>query len=123
MPRSLSRSKSPPYRRRYSPSPVGHSYSRRSRRDRSRSPYSNSYSRRKSPLSPRRGKSRSRTPRRWRSRSSTPRRYRRQRSRSSTKSPIHKSGSPSPSTDNKNAIERLRKEEEKKRLHEIHRLF
>ncbi|KAJ8628765.1 hypothetical protein MRB53_022088 [Persea americana] len=79
---------------------------------------------RKSPLSPRRGKSHSRTPRRRRSRSSTPRRYRRQRSRSSTKSPIHKSGSPSLSTDNKNAIERLRKEEEeKKRLHEIHRLF
>ncbi|KAF6172725.1 hypothetical protein GIB67_000783 [Kingdonia uniflora] len=38
MPRTVSRS--PSYRRRHSPSPVGHRYSRRSRRDRSRSPYS-----------------------------------------------------------------------------------
>ncbi|OWM69426.1 hypothetical protein CDL15_Pgr013887 [Punica granatum] len=42
MARSISRS--PSYRRRHSPSPVGRRSSRRSRRDRSRSPYSNSHS-------------------------------------------------------------------------------
>lgn len=116
MPRDLSRS--PSYRRRYSPSPVGHRYSRRSRRDRSRSPYSSSYSRRKSrSITPRRRKSRSPSPRRRRSPSSPiPRRYKRQRSRSSSLSSTRKSASPSfESTERNNANEKLRKDEEEKK--------
>ncbi|CAB4298222.1 unnamed protein product [Prunus armeniaca] len=130
MPRDLARSqsRSPSYRRRRSPSPVGHRGSRRSRRDRSRSPYSSySYSRRKSrSISPKRRRSRSPTPRRRKSRSPTPRRrksrspvlkrYKRQRSRSSSLSPIRKSSTSSLGLlEQKNASEKLRKEEEEEK--------
>ncbi|KAF3435185.1 hypothetical protein FNV43_RR22272 [Rhamnella rubrinervis] len=118
MPRDLSRSRSPSYRRRRSPSPVGHRHSRRSRRESSRSPYSSySQSRRKSrSVSPRRRRSRSPTVRRRRSHSRTLRHHKRQRSRSSSLSPIRKSSSPSlGSIERKNAIENLRKEEEEKK--------
>ncbi|KAL4275216.1 hypothetical protein AHAS_Ahas20G0085000 [Arachis hypogaea] len=118
MPRDLSRSRSPPHRRRHSPSPVGHRHSRRSRKDRSRSPYSSySHSRRKSrSISPRGHRSRSPTPRRHRSRSPATKRYRRHRSRSSSLSPVHKSSSSSlGSIEQKNVVDKQRKEEEKKR--------
>ncbi|KAK0590201.1 hypothetical protein LWI29_023898 [Acer saccharum] len=118
MPRELShsRSRSPSYRRRHSPSPR---YSRRSRRDRSRSPFS--HSRRKSrSISPRRRKARSPTPRRHKSRSPTPRRHKRQRSGSLSLSPTHKSLSPSlGSVEQKNASEKLRKEEEDKKRRQL----
>lgn len=73
--------------------------------------------RRKSPsVSPRRRRSRSPTLRRRRSRSPTPRHHKRQRSRSSTPSPIGKSSSSSlGSIERKNASEILRKEEEEKK--------
>nr|DAD24587.1 TPA_asm: hypothetical protein HUJ06_026052 [Nelumbo nucifera] len=73
-----------------------------------------SFTRRKShSISPRRRKSRSPTTRRRKSRSPTPRRHKRQRSRSTTVSPINRSRSPSlGSTERKNAIEKLKKEEE-----------
>ncbi|GKV23828.1 hypothetical protein SLEP1_g33518 [Rubroshorea leprosula] len=122
MPRDLSRSRSPSYRRRHSPSPVGNKYSRRSRRDRGRSPNSSySYSRRKSrSLTPRRRRSRSPATRRHKSRSLTPRRYKKQRSRSSSLTPTHKSSSPSLGLiEQKNATEKLKKEEEKKRYIDI----
>ncbi|WOL01126.1 hypothetical protein Cni_G09840 [Canna indica] len=114
MPRTVSRS--PPYRRRRSPSPRYNS--RRSRRDRSRSPYSH---RRKSRSpSPRRRKSHSRSPRKWTSRSPSLRRHKRQRSRSMSISPTNKSESPSlDSIERKNALEKKRQEEEKKRLLDI----
>ncbi|KAI9178534.1 hypothetical protein LWI28_027612 [Acer negundo] len=118
MPRELShsRSRSPSYRRRHSPSPR---YSRRSRRDRSRSPFS--HSRRKSrSISPRRGKGHSPTPRRRKSRSPTPRRHKRQRSGSISLSPTHKLLSPSlGSVEQKNASEKLRKEEEEKKRRQL----
>ncbi|KAF9608433.1 hypothetical protein IFM89_009799 [Coptis chinensis] len=110
-------SRSPSYRRRYSPSsPVGHRHSRRSRRDRSRSPYSRSRRRSRS-TSPRRHKSRSPTPRRRTIRSPTPRRHKKRRSTSSSVSPINnKSSSPSVGAiDRKNAIEKLKIEEEEKK--------
>ncbi|KAA3463320.1 F-box family protein [Gossypium australe] len=120
MPRDMSRlrSRSPSYRRRQSPSPVRERYRRRSRRDRSLSPYSSySHSRRKSrSISPRRYKSRSPSARRHKSRSPTPKRYKRQRSRSSSLSPTHKSSSPNVgSIDCKNACEKLKKEEEERK--------
>ncbi|TYH22967.1 hypothetical protein ES288_A04G172200v1 [Gossypium darwinii] len=120
MPRDMSRlrSRSPSYRRRQSPSPVRHRYGRRSRRDRSLSPYSSySHSRRKSrSISPRCNKSRSPSARRHKSRSPTPKRYKRQRSRSSSLSPTHKSSSPNlGSIDCKNACEKLKKEEEERK--------
>ncbi|KAH0453905.1 hypothetical protein IEQ34_018229 [Dendrobium chrysotoxum] len=66
--------------------------------------------------SPRWRKSRSPTPRRRKSRSPSPRRHRRQRSRSTTQSPIKKSPSPSVrSIEQTNSIEKLRKEEEEKK--------
>ncbi|CAL5438844.1 unnamed protein product [Camellia sinensis] len=127
-------SRSPSYRRRYSPSPapVRDRYSRRSRRDRSRSPYSYSRRlfhgieeaapslflaiRRSRSISPRRRKSPSPTPRRRKSRSPTPRHYKRQTSISNSLSPPSKSHSPSSgSIERKNAIEKLRKEEEEKK--------
>ncbi|KHG21072.1 hypothetical protein F383_11050 [Gossypium arboreum] len=120
MPRDMSRlrSRSPSYRRRQSPSPVRHRYGRRSRRDRSLSPYSSySHSRRKSrSISPRCNKSRSPSARRHKSRSPTPKHYKRQRSRSSSLSPTHKSSSPNlGSIDCKNACEKLKKEEEERK--------
>lgn len=69
-------------------------------------------------VSPRRRRSRSHspTPRRRRSHSRTPRRHKRQRSRSVSPSPIHKSSSPSiGSIERKNAHEKMRKEEEEKK--------
>uniref|UniRef100_A0A0A8XNJ8 Uncharacterized protein n=1 Tax=Arundo donax TaxID=35708 RepID=A0A0A8XNJ8_ARUDO len=78
----------------------------------------NLWSRRKSPSpSPRRRKSRSPSPiRRRKSRSPSQKRYRRKRSRSVTSSPITKSQSPRLGpAENKNAIDKQRLEEEKKR--------
>lgn len=67
-------------------------------------------------VSPRRRRSRSPTLRRRRSHSRTPRHYKRQRSRSSSLSPVLKSSSPSlGSIERKNATENLRKEEEEKK--------
>lgn len=79
------------------------------------------FNRRKSPSpSPRWRKSRSPTPRRRKSRSPSPRRYKRQRSRSTTTSPICKSRSPSVvSVERKNATEKLRKEEEDKKRYTV----
>ncbi|KAG5529013.1 hypothetical protein RHGRI_029621 [Rhododendron griersonianum] len=66
--------------------------------------------------SPRRRRSRSPASRRRRSRSPTPKRYKRQRSRSTSLSPLPKSRSPSVvSNGKKNAVEKLRKEEEEKK--------
>ncbi|MCI08455.1 hypothetical protein A2U01_0029532, partial [Trifolium medium] len=66
-------------------------------------------------ISPRGRRSPSTTTRRRRSRSPTAKRYRRQRSRSSSLSPAHKSSSSSlGSVEQKTAIEKQRKEEEKK---------
>ncbi|KAK2969586.1 hypothetical protein RJ640_023698, partial [Escallonia rubra] len=159
MPRSISRS--PPYRRRYSPSPVGRRHTRRSRRDRS-SPYTrfnndlqivankdvheevkgritaitsktvnirtinlelccpitnvSLHRRRSRSGTPRRHRSRTPTLRRGRSPSPTAKRHKRQRSRSSSLSPLPKSRSPSlTSTERKNALQKLRKEEEVKK--------
>lgn len=65
---------------------------------------------------PRRRRSRSPPIRRRRSRSSTPRRHKRQRSISSSLSPLPKSPSPSlKSNEQKNALEKLRKEEEERK--------
>ncbi|KAK0603139.1 hypothetical protein LWI29_001783 [Acer saccharum] len=120
MPRSLSRS--PSYRRRYSPPPVAHRHSRRSKREgsrsRSRSPFSNSHSRRRSHSnSPRRRRNRSPSYRRRKSRSPTPRKHnKRQGSSSRSLSPVSKSSGPSStSSERKNAIEKLKKEEEEKK--------
>ncbi|KAK1587289.1 hypothetical protein Q3G72_011444 [Acer saccharum] len=120
MPRSLSRS--PSYRRRYSPPPVAHRHSRRSKREgsrsRSRSPFSNSHSRRRShSSSPRRRRNRSPSYRRRKSRSPTPRKHnKRQGSSSRSLSPVSKSSGPSStSSERKNAIEKLKKEEEEKK--------
>ncbi|KAA3460913.1 Ribosomal protein S7 [Gossypium australe] len=64
-------------------------------------------------ISPRRRKSRSPITRHHKSRSPTPKHYKRQRSRSSSLSPVHKSSSPSlGSIERKNACEKLKKEEE-----------
>ncbi|PKA53501.1 hypothetical protein AXF42_Ash008997 [Apostasia shenzhenica] len=114
MPRSPSRS--PSIRRRRSPSPGNHRYigSRRSRRDRSRSPYS--YRRRSPSPLPRWRDNRSPTPRRRKSRSPSPRRHKRMRSRSTTRSPVRNSQSPSARlVDGNTSIEKLRKEEEEKK--------
>lgn len=71
--------------------------------------------------SPRRRRSRSPAIRRRRSRSPTPRRHKRQRSKSSSLSPLPKSRSPSlTSTEHKNALEKLKKEEEERKRY-IHR--
>ncbi|KAG0487075.1 hypothetical protein HPP92_009170 [Vanilla planifolia] len=76
----------------------------------------NSLRRRSPSPSPRWRKSRSPTPRRRKSRSPSPRRYKRQRSRSTTRSPINKSQSPSlRPVEHNNSIEKLKKEEEQKR--------
>ncbi|KAK3211366.1 hypothetical protein Dsin_016072 [Dipteronia sinensis] len=123
MPRSLSRS--PSYRRRYSPSPVAHRYSRRSKRERSRSlsrsPFSNSHSRRRShSSSPRRRRNRSPSYRRHKSRSPTPRKHNRRQGSSRSLSPLSKSSGPSStSSERKNAIEKLKKEEEEKKRHQL----
>ncbi|RYR35553.1 hypothetical protein Ahy_A10g050697 isoform C [Arachis hypogaea] len=67
-------------------------------------------------ISPRGHRSRSPTPRRHRSRSPATKRYRRHRSRSSSLSPVHKSSSSSlGSIEQKNVVDKQRKEEEKKR--------
>ena len=81
------------------------------------SKYCNLLTRRRSRSgTPRRRRSRSPTLRRRKSRSPTPRRHKRQRSRSTSLSPPPKSRSPSVvSTERKNAIEKLRKEEEEKK--------
>lgn len=74
------------------------------------------YRRKSRSISPRRRKGRSPSSRRCKSRSLTPRHYKRQRSRSSSLSPTHKSSSPSlGSLEQKNASEKLRKEEEEKK--------
>ncbi|CAL8108336.1 unnamed protein product [Prunus armeniaca] len=93
--RRKSRSISPKRRRSRSPTP---------RRRKSRSP------------TPRRRKSRSPTPRRRKSRSPVLKRYKRQRSRSSSLSPIRKSSTSSLGLlEQKNASEKLRKEEEEEK--------
>lgn len=81
-------------------------------------------------ISPRRRKSRSVSPRRRKSRSPAQRRYRRKRSRSITSSPISKAQSPHlGAAENKNAIDKQRLEEEKKRwgvstlLHRVYITF
>ncbi|KAL5752211.1 hypothetical protein ACOSP7_022398 [Xanthoceras sorbifolium] len=116
MPRSRL-SGSPSYRRRHSPSGVGHRYGRRSRRERSRSPslspiYVSHTRRRSHSISPRRP-----SYRRRKSRSPTPRRHRRQGSRSSSSlsPPLSKSSAPSPT----DAIQLLKKEEEQKKRHQL----
>lgn len=73
------------------------------------------YRRKSRSISPRHRRSRS-PPRRHKSRSQTPRNYKRQRSRSSSLSPIRKSSSSSlGSIERKNASEKLRIEEEEKK--------
>lgn len=73
------------------------------------------YRRKSRSISPRHRRSRS-PPRRHKSRSPTPRNYKRQRSKSSSLSPIHKSSSSSlGSIERKNASEKLRIEEEEKK--------
>lgn len=80
---------------------------------------------------PRRRRSRSPAIRRRRSRSPTPRRHKRQRSKSSSLSPLPKSRSPSlTSTEHKNALEKLKKEEEERKRYthrylcfQLHALF
>ncbi|KAE8790767.1 hypothetical protein D1007_34976 [Hordeum vulgare] len=105
MPRDLSRS--PPRRRRPSPSPLRRGPGLRERvPSRSRSPYRPSY-RRKSP-SPS-------SPRRRRSPSPSKSHYKRKRSPSVTGSPVAKSSPHLGSTENKNAVDKQRLEEEKKR--------
>lgn len=74
------------------------------------------YRRKSRSITPRRRKSRSPSPRRRRSPSSPiPRRYRRQRSKSSSLSPIPKSTSPSFESPEHNTNEKLRKDEEEKK--------
>ena len=74
------------------------------------------YRRKSCSISPRHHKSRSPTARHLKSRSPTPKRYKRQRSRSSSLSPTHKSSSPSlGSIVHKNASEKLKKEEEERK--------
>ena len=78
------------------------------------------YRRKSRSISPRHRRSRS-PPRRHKSRSPTPRNYKRQRSRSSSLSPIRKSSSSSlGSIERKNASEKLRIEEEEKKRYINH---
>lgn len=78
------------------------------------------YRRRSRSISPRRRKIRSPTLRRRKSRSPTPRRHKRQRSRSTSLSSISKSPSTG-SLEQKNASEKLRKEEEEKKRYNNYR--
>lgn len=77
------------------------------------------YRRKSRSISPRRRKSRSPTPRRRRSRSATPRRYKRQRSISTSLSPIKRSPSTG-SLELKNVTEKSKKDEEEKRRYIKH---
>ena len=78
------------------------------------------YRRRSRSISPHRRKIRSPTLRRRKSRSPTPRRHKRQRSRSTSLSSISKSPSTG-SLEQKNASEKLRKEEEEKKRYNNYR--
>lgn len=80
------------------------------------------YRRRSRSISPRRRKSRSPTPRRHKSRTPTPRRHKRQRSRSTSLSPINKSPSIG-SLERKNASEKLKIDEEEKKRYILYSYY